>query len=263
MPTTTFTLDLSDRVALVTGGASGIGRSISSALAQHGAHVIIADLQSEPREGGTPIVDHINGELAGSASFVECDVTDRDQIESAVASAVELGGLDVLVNNAGIFAGLPITEEGALDEFDRIMEINVKGVYMCARAGAAVMSEQDRGGSIINLSSVAGLRGTAPYSAYCSSKGAVRLLTYALADELGGSGVRVNAIHPGVISTSMTTDDVPLIGGESEEQFLQQIPLGRFGEPEDVAGVALYLASDLSAYVSGASIVVDGGMNRF
>lgn len=159
MPTTTFTLDLSDRVALVTGGASGIGRSISSALAQHGADVIIADLQSEPREGGTPIVDHINGELAGSASFVECDVTDRDQIESAVASAVELGGLDVLVNNAGIFAGLPITEEGALDEFDRIMEINVKGMYMCARAGAAVMSEQDRGGSIINLSSVAGLRG--------------------------------------------------------------------------------------------------------
>lgn len=91
----------------------------------------------------------------------------------------------------------------------------------------------------------------------------MRLLTYALAYELGGSGVRANAIHPGVISTSMTTDDVPLIGGESEEQFLQQIPLGRFGEPEDVAGVALYLASDLSAYVSGASIVVDGGMNRF
>lgn len=262
MPSTSFTIDLSDRVALVTGGASGIGRSISSALAHHGAHVVVADLQAEPREGGTPIVDHINDELAGSASFVECDVTNRGQIDDAVAAAVDRGGLDILVNNAGIFAESPIGE-AELDEFDRIMEINVKGVYMCAQAGASVMTSQGRGGSIINLSSVAGLRGTSPYSAYCSSKGAVRLMTYALADELGASGVRVNAIHPGVISTSMTNDDVPLIGGASEEQFLQQIPLGRFGEPEDVAGVALYLASDLSAYVSGASIVVDGGMSRF
>jgi NAD(P)-dependent dehydrogenase (short-subunit alcohol dehydrogenase family) len=262
MPTTAFTLDLTDRVALVTGGSSGIGRSICSAFAQHGAHVVVADLQSEPREGGTPIVDHINAELDGSATYVECDVTDREQIEAAIAAAVDRGGLDVLVNNAGIFAESAIGDAD-LDEFDRIMEINVKGVYMCAQAGAAVMTQQDRGGSIINLSSVAGLQGTAPYSAYCASKGAVRLLTYALAEELGGSNVRVNAIHPGVIATSMTTDDVPLLGGESEEQFLQQIPLARFGEPEDVAGVALYLASDLSAYVSGASIVVDGGMSRF
>ena len=261
MTDTRFSLDLEGRVALVTGGASGIGRTISRSLAQHGATVVVADLESEPREGGTPIVDEINNDTDGSAMFVECDVTDSAQVDAAVAAAAERGDLRVLVNNAGVFAESDTTDP-AIDEYDRIMDINVKGLYVCAQAAARSMIEHQQGGSIINMSSVAGLRGMAGYAVYCGSKGAVRLMTYAMAEELGEHGIRVNAIHPGVIETSMTTDDVPLVGGESEEQFLQQIPLDRIGTPVDVAGAALFLASDLSAYVSGSSVVVDGGLTR-
>lgn len=261
MITTRFSLDLDDRVALVTGGASGIGRTIGRALAEHGAKVVVADLQAEPREGGTPIVDEINDNTPGSAEFVECDITDPAQIDAALAVTAEQGGVQILVNNAGVFAESDSTEPSA-DDFDRIMDINVKGVYRCVQAAANQMIERGNGGSIINMSSVAGLRGMGPYTVYCGSKGAVRLMTYAMAEELGPHGIRVNAIHPGVIETSMTTEDVPLLGGESEDQFLQQIPLERFGGPDDVAGAALFLASDLSGYVSGSSVVVDGGMSR-
>jgi NAD(P)-dependent dehydrogenase (short-subunit alcohol dehydrogenase family) len=262
MPDTRFSLDLDGRVAVVTGGSSGIGRAICGAYAQHGATVVVADLQPEPREGGTPIVDHINDELGGTAVFVECDVTERSQIDDAVSVAREHGGVQVMVSNAGVFAGTPLLETGE-DDFDRLMDINVKGLWFCAQAAAREMIESGNGGSIINLSSVAGLRGVSPFSIYSGTKGAVRLMTYALAEELGEHGIRVNAIHPGVIETTMTTSDVALLQGDSEQQFLQQIPLGRFGGPDDIAGVALYLASDLSTYVSGASLVVDGGLSRF
>jgi NAD(P)-dependent dehydrogenase (short-subunit alcohol dehydrogenase family) len=163
-----------------------------------------------------------------------------------------------MVNNAGIFRGedfLSVSEE----EFDRLMDINVKGVFFGTQVAAERMLDGD-GGSIVNLSSVAGLEGSGDFVSYCTSKGAVRLMTYATADALGPEGIRVNAIHPGVIETSMTTDDVPIIGGEEEEAFRQSIPSRRFGTPEDVADTALYLASGLSDYVNGESIVLDGGM---
>jgi NAD(P)-dependent dehydrogenase (short-subunit alcohol dehydrogenase family) len=262
MPSNRYSLDLDGRVAVVTGGASGIGRAICDAYAQFGATVVVADLQPEPREGGTPIVEHINEELPGKAVFVECNVTDRAQIDDAMSVAREHGGVQVMVNNAGVFAGTPLLDTGE-EEYDRLMDINVKGLYFCAQAAAREMIDAGSGGSIINLSSVAGLRGISPFSIYCGTKGAVRLMTYALAEELGEHGIRVNAIHPGVIETTMTTSDVAILQGESEAEFLQQIPLGRFGGPEDLAGVALYLASDLSTYVSGASLVVDGGLSRF
>lgn len=251
---------LTDKTAVVTGGASGNGRQISLTFAHHGADVVIADIQSEPREGGRPTHEKIQAETGADAGYVETDVTSTADLTAAVDATDEFGGIDVMVNNAGIFRGeefLEVTEE----DFDQLMDINVKGVFFGAQAAARRMTEHG-GGSIINLSSVAGLEGSAEFVTYCTSKGAVRLLTYSLADALGPQGIRVNAIHPGIIETTMTTDDVPIVGGEREAEFLQTVPLGRNGKPEDVADAAVWLASDLAEYVNGESVTVDGGLTN-
>lgn len=251
---------LDGRTAVVTGGASGNGRSIADAFAAEGANVVVADVQEEPREGGTPTHEHVRDEYGVEATYVECDVTDLDQLSDAVDAADEFGGIDCMVNNAGIFRAeefVEVTEE----EFANLMRVNVKGVYFGAQLAARKMLEGD-GGTIINMSSVGGLKGTAGYATYCTSKGAVRLLTYSLAAELGPEGIRVNVIHPGLIQTEMTTEDVPIIGTESGEDYLQSIPSRRWGQPEDVADAAVFLASDRSSYVNGESLVVDGGMTN-
>ncbi|MDS0297436.1 SDR family oxidoreductase [Halogeometricum sp. S1BR25-6] len=251
---------LTDETAVVTGGASGIGRAISLLFAEEGCDVVVADVQEEPREGDEPTHERIEAETDASAAFVECDVSRYDDHLDAMDVADEFGGVDVMVNNAGIFRAETFLDED--DEvFDRTMDVNVRGVYYGARAAANRMVEDGGdGGSIINLSSVAGLRGSADFVSYCTSKGAVRLMTYALAARLGPEGVRVNAVHPGLIETAMTTDDVPIFGTDAEDAYTQSIPSRRSGTPEDVADVALYLASDLSGYVNGESLSVDGGM---
>jgi NAD(P)-dependent dehydrogenase (short-subunit alcohol dehydrogenase family) len=250
---------LRDTVAVVTGGASGNGRSICTTFAHEGADVVVADRREDPREGGVPTHELVEAETDSRATFVECDVTNVDDLEAAVATADEYGGIDIMVNNAGIFRAedfLEVSEE----EYDQLMDVNVKGVFFGSQAAAKRMVERG-GGSIINLSSVAGLLGSGPYVTYNTSKGAVRLLTYSLADRLGPDGIRVNAIHPGLIETSMTKEDVPIFGTEAMDAFLEQIPSRRGGTPEDVAKAALFLASDLSDYVNGESLVLDGGMS--
>lgn len=251
---------LEDDVAVVTGGSSGNGREIARRFGAEGADVVIADIQESPREGGDPTHDLIEAETEARATFVECDVTNVDELEAAVEAAEEFGGVSVMVNNAGIFHGEEFLDVDE-DAFDRMMDINVKGVYFGAQAAARRMVEAG-GGRIINLSSVAGLEGSGEFVTYCGTKGAVRLLTYAMAGKLGPDGVRVNAIHPGLIETAMTTDDYPIMGTDAEEEFLQAIPSRRAGQPEDVADAAVYLASDLSDYVNGESLVVDGGMTN-
>jgi NAD(P)-dependent dehydrogenase (short-subunit alcohol dehydrogenase family) len=252
---------LSGHVAVVTGGASGIGREIALEYAREGADVVVADLQPEPREGGTPTHETIEAETEAAAKFVECDVSNVDEIRAAVDAADEFGGVSVMVNNAGIFRGEDFLDVSP-DEFDHLMDVNVKGTFFGAQAAARKMVENDVEGSIVNLSSVAGLEGSGGFASYCTSKGATRLMTYSLADALGEEGINVNAIHPGVIETEMTTDDVPIVGTEQGEGYLQTIPSRRFGDPKDIADAAVFLASDMSDYVNAESMVVDGGMTN-
>jgi NAD(P)-dependent dehydrogenase (short-subunit alcohol dehydrogenase family) len=250
---------LAGRVAVVTGASSGIGRATARLLAFEGASVVVADLRRDPREGGAPTTVLIE-ESGGRASYVECDVTRAADRAAVVAAAQDLGGLDVLVNGAGLFGGQPFLEVTETD-FDRVESVNTRAVFFMAQAAARVMVAQGRG-SIVNLSSVAGVQGAGGFATYCTTKFAVRGLTYALAEELGPSGVRVNAVHPGFIATSMTSVDVPLLGTPEGDEFTQTIPLRRVGTPDDVARAILALASDLGDYVTGASLVVDGGRMR-
>lgn len=248
---------LADKTATVTGGSSGIGREISLTFAEHGASVVIADIRSEPREGGRPTHEVIR-DNGGDAAFVECDVTKATDIERAVDAAENFGGIDIMVNNAGVGPVNPVFEVTE-EEFDRTMAINAKGVFFGSQLAAKRMVDNG-GGSIINMSSEAGIVGVGSFIPYCASKGAVRTMSYALADALGPDGIRVNAIHPGIIETTMTTEDAPQVGTPHDEQTLRSIPSSRFGQPEDIANVALFLASDLSDYVNGESITVDGGL---
>ncbi|MFB6300448.1 MAG: SDR family oxidoreductase [Halobacteriales archaeon] len=250
---------LDDTTAVVTGAASGLGRAIALRYAAEGADVVIADIREKPREGGTPTHELIATMTDRTAEFVDCDVTDTEDLAAAVDTGDRLGGLDVFVNNAGVFRSEDFLE---VDEamVDRMVDVNIKGVFFGAQAAARRMIENGDGGTIINMASTAANSGAAEYTTYCTTKGAVRLLTYALADRLGPEGIRVNAIHPGVIETAMTHEDVRIVDTERETEYEQAIPSGRLGQPEDIADAAVYLGSDRSEYVNGESLVVDGGL---
>ena len=247
---------LDDKTSVVTGASSGIGRGIALAFAEYGSDVLVADIREEPKEDGIPTHEKIESETNQQAAFIDCDVSNVDDLEAAMDVADQLGGVDVMVNNAGIWRPeefLEISEE----EYQQVMDINTKGTYFGSQAAANRMINTG-GGSIINLSSVHGIYGNAGHPTYTVSKGGVRILTYSLAHKLGESGIRVNAVPPGAIDTAIGPEDMES-SEEQMEQLLQMIPLSRQGQPEDVAGVAVFLASDLAAYVSGTSIVVDGG----
>lgn len=250
---------LGGNVAVVTGAASGIGRAIASRFADEGADVVVADLQREPREGGRPTHEMIRAETDSGATFVECDVRKPEALGKVVDAAADFGGVDTMVNNAGVFQAEDFLSASEA-EFDRVFETNVKSAYFGSQAAATHMIEHG-GGTIINVSSTAGLYGVGDYVAYSASKGAIRLLTYALADGLGPYGIRTNVIHPGVIETEMTRTDSKVVDTPEGEPFRNRIPLGAFGTPDDVAAAALYLASDLADYVNGESLVVDGGVH--
>lgn len=251
---------LAGKVAVVTGAASGNGRAIALAFAHEGASVVIADKREGPREGGVPTHLLVQQETTRKAVFVRCDVTVLADLETAMDATGTLGGIDIMVNNAGILTKQSILEASEA-EFELMMNVNVKSVYFGTQVAAKRMVKKGQG-NIINLSSIAGMRGTGGYTAYCTSKGAVRHMTMALADELGPLGIRVNALHPGIIETQMNIADDPLIGTTTGEMYLNMIPLRRWGQAEEVAKAALYLASDLSSYVTGSSLVVDGGYLR-
>lgn len=242
-------------VAVVTGGASGIGRAIGERLAAAGARaVVVADRRTEPREGGRPTVDLVRA-AGAEAVFIETDVTDPSQADAAVAAADAYGGVDVLVTAAGVARRGPALEVTAAD-YDAVMDVNAKGTFFTAQAAGRRMVERG-GGSIVLVSSTGGIKGGSDIAVYSMSKGAVRLLAYALAAELGPAGVRVNALHPGLTETEMTRTDLARIDTGSVSQ--SRIPLGRAAQPGDIADAAVYLASPMASFVHGSSLVVDGG----
>jgi NAD(P)-dependent dehydrogenase (short-subunit alcohol dehydrogenase family) len=247
---------LKGKRALITGAASGIGRATALLFAREGAAVSIVDLDEE---GGQAVAQTIAKD-GGCAIFVRSDVTQADDCQRAVEQTVsELGGLDILVNNAGIIRRATVLETSEA-EWDQVMAVNVKSVYLLSRYAIPVMAEAG-GGVIINIASGWGLVGGRRAVAYCASKGAVVLLTKSMALDHGEQNIRVNCICPGDTDTPMLRDEAQQLG-EPTEQFLAeaaQRPLGRIGSPEDIAQAALYLASDASSFVTGTALVVDGG----
>ncbi|GAA2320518.1 glucose 1-dehydrogenase [Glycomyces scopariae] len=233
---------LAGRTAIVTGGARGIGEVYVRALHAEGARVVIADVLADE---GKALADELEG-----SRFCELDVSDEAAWDAAVAATLDaFGAVDVLVNNAGIANAAPI-EHFTLAKWNAVIAVNLTGTFLGCRAVVPAMKAAGRG-SIVNVSSVEGLRGSERLHGYTASKFGVRGLTKSLAVELGPDGVRVNSVHPGFVRTGMTTRIDPA---------RLQIPLGRPGAPGDLAGAVVFLAGDASAYVTGAEIVVDGGM---
>jgi acetoin reductase-like protein len=252
-------MKLKDKVAIVTGGARGIGEAIVRAYVDEGAKVVIADVETAKAE-------ELAKELGAAAIAVRLDVRDHAQIAAAVAKTVEtFGGVDILVNNAGVFNMGPLSEATEAD-FDRQFGINVRGLLFMTQAVAGRMERQGRGGKIINLSSQAGRRGEAFVAVYCASKAAVISLTQSMGLELIKKGIYVNAIAPGVVDTPMWDHVDSLFAkyenrpiGEKKKLVGLAVPLGRMGRPDDYRGPAVFLASADSDYVVAQCLNVDGG----
>ena len=244
---------LENKVALVTGAGRGIGRAIAIALAKEGAEVVVNYNGSEERAKEVKQTIEENG---GKASIYKCNVSDFEACEAMIKDIVkEHGRLDILVNNAGI------TKDGLImkmkeEDFDSVLNVNLKGTFNTIRHSARQMLRQ-KSEKIINISSVSGILGNAGQANYAASKAGVIGLTKTMARELGSRGITVNAIAPGFVDTEMTG----VLSEEIRENACRQIILGRFGKPEDIANVAVFLASDKADYITGQVISVDGGMN--
>ena len=243
---------LEGKVALISGGARGMGAEEARIFAREGAKVVIGDISEDE---GKAVEAQIS-EAGGQVLFVHLDVTQEDDWAKAVDLAVtRFGKLDVLVNNAGI-SSRAFTDDTGIDAWDKIMEVNSKGVFLGTRAAIPKMLEAG-GGSIINISSIMGLVGSAGgHPAYNASKGAVRIFTKAIAVRHGKDNIRVNSVHPGFMP--------PMASGiaydqDQRRQSLEQTPMGREGRVEEVANAVLFLASDEASYITGAELAVDGG----
>jgi NAD(P)-dependent dehydrogenase (short-subunit alcohol dehydrogenase family) len=251
--------------SVVTGAARGLGEDVAARLVVDGGRVALLDLD----EGVARTAERLgSSNPAGTAFAARCDVSNEADVSVAVAEVVErFGGIDLLVNNAGIGGPSASVVDLSLDEFRRVLDVNLVGTFLMARACARVMAEGGSGGCIVNIGSIFGQRGTPNGAAYCASKGAVALFTHSLALELAPLGIRVNTVAPGNMWTEMHLADLRIEvergGGTLEEQVERTratVPLGRHGTGEDVAGAIAWLASPDASYVTGQTIGVNGGV---
>jgi glucose 1-dehydrogenase len=249
---------LAGKTALVTGSSRGIGRGIAARFAREGANVVV-NYSGSARAGEETLAEVVGAGARGA--LLQADLRSAAEAIALVDAAVrEFGTLDILVNNAGVETHAPFWDVTEAD-YDRVMNLNVKGAFFAAQAMTRHLRASGRPGRIINISSVHEEVAFPNFAAYCASKGAMRMLARTLAVELGPLGITINNIAPGAIETPINTallnDPVKL------NSLLKQIPLGRLGQPGDVAGLAVFLASDDAAYVTGATFVVDGGLSVF
>lgn len=240
--------DLSGKTVLITGAAGGQGAEEARAFAAAGANVFLTDLS----DAGQALAD----ELGAAARFHRHDVSSEADWQAVTAAAVEaFGRIDILVNNAGVFTPGTITET-TVESFDLHYRVNQRGIFLGMKTVAAVMQKQGSG-SIINISSAAGVRGFPEMVAYTSTKWAVQGMTKATARELAPSGIRVNSVHPGLVQTAMLGNHSP----DTLVEIAASVPLNRIAQPADVRDLVLYLASDASSYITGAALVIDGGVS--
>jgi NAD(P)-dependent dehydrogenase (short-subunit alcohol dehydrogenase family) len=248
--------DLTDKKAIVTGGGSGIGKAIAIALANNGAEVTILELN---KENGQSVVDEIVTS-GGKASCIKCDISNLESVREAFESVTENGDLDILINNAGI-AHVGNVDDTSPEDFDKIYNVNVKGVYHCLKTGVEKM--KTKGGAIINVSSVAALVGLSSRFAYSMSKGAVHAMTLSVAKDYLEYNIRCNSIAPGRVHTPFVdgflAKNYPGKEKEMFEKLSKTQPIGRMGKPEEIGALVLYLCSQEASFITGTCYPIDGG----
>ena len=244
-------MELQNKVALITGGAQGIGKTISEELVQNGAHVVLGDVNLEGAQATAEAINN-NG---GAASAVKIDVSNPAEVKQVFDSILkDKKPIDIMINNAGITRdGLMIRMKEA--DWDRVLNINLKGTFLCSQQAAKQMMKQ-KSGAIVNISSIVGVMGNFGQANYSASKAGVIGLTKTLAREVASRGIRVNAVAPGFIDTEMTR----VLDESVRQKLIEQIPLAKLGLPEDVARCVAFLVSDRSSYITGQVINVNGGM---
>ncbi|BDZ47855.1 3-oxoacyl-[acyl-carrier-protein] reductase [Frondihabitans sucicola] len=241
---------LDGRIAVVTGAAQGLGYAIAELFVENGASIVIGDLDGDAAAAAA-------ARLGDRAVGVACDVTVPADVDALLDTATKtFGRLDIMVNNAGVTRDLTMRKM-TVDDFQFVIDVHLRGTWLGTKAASALLREQGTGGAIINMSSISGKVGNAGQTNYSAAKAGIVGLTKAAAKEVGFAGIRVNALQPGIIETAMTQK----LSDEIRAQRLADVPLGRFGEPAEVAKVALFLASDLASYVTGVVVEIAGGRN--
>jgi NAD(P)-dependent dehydrogenase (short-subunit alcohol dehydrogenase family) len=247
---------LTGKVAVVTGGGGGIGRGISETFAACGAKVVVAEVDADRAAGAVGAISHVGGDAVAHV----VDVRKRDEVDALATATVEkYGRVDVLVNNVGhyLYRGTPFLDTDE-EQWNALYDVNLRHVFLCTRALAPIMVEQGDGGSVINISTVEAFRGMPMMAVYSAFKAGITQFTKSLALELGNDGIRVNAIAPD-LTQSIQVDYDRWVPAEQQHLIPAWVPVGRFGTADDIAGVALFLASDLSAFVTGTTVHADGG----